>query len=67
MAQVNVKCGWCGKYFMTENERNPKIESYGTRICPHCGRLVNASKKESTENMVGKKHVHSPSKTGDIV
>lgn len=65
--KINVKCGWCHKEFETDNTRDSKTESYGTRVCPHCGRLVKASRIESTENLVGKKHFHSPSKTGDVV
>lgn len=67
MNKVEVICGWCRKSFETENQRNPKIESYGFRICPHCGRTVQASRKELTGNVVGRKKWKSQSKTGDIV
>ena len=67
MTYIKVICGWCHKEFETDNTRNPKIKSYGKKICPHCGRSVNASRKEPTDNSVGRKHVHFPLKEGDVV
>lgn len=67
MSKVKVICGWCRKEFETDNTRNPKTESYGTKICPHCGREVNASRKELTGNLVGRKRFKFPLKDGDVV
>ncbi len=67
MARVEVICGWCRKGFETENQRNDKTESYPKRVCPHCGRKVSSSRIELTNNAIGKKHFHSPSRKGDIV
>lgn len=62
---VKVKCGFCGKYFETDN--NKVKDDYPIRSCPHCGRTVSASRKESTGNIVGRKHIHRDSKEGDVV
>lgn len=62
---VNVVCGWCKKEFETGNQKIK--DDYPVRSCPFCGRTVNASRKESTGNIVGRKHIHSNSKEGDIV
>lgn len=67
MTNIKVICGWCRKEFETDNAKNPRTGSYGTKICPHCGREVSSSKKEMTGNLVGKKHVHFPLKQGDVV
>jgi len=67
MTYIKVFCGWCKKGFVTDNTRNPKTESYGTKICPNCGRGVRSSKIELTDNVVGRKHIHLPLKQGDIV
>jgi len=67
MTYVNVICGWCKKRFVTDNARNPRTKSYGTKICPHCGKGVRSSRIEPTDNVVGKKHVHFPLKQGDVV
>ena len=67
MTIVRVICGWCREEFETENQRSSKIKAYPTRICPHCGREVAASRIELTDNAVGRRHIHSPSIEGDIV
>ena len=66
MAKVTVICGWCREEFETTNDKN-KDGEFSVRICPNCGRTVRASKIELTKNVVGRKHWHYPSKTGDIV
>lgn len=63
---IRVICGWCRKEFITTKQTN-KDNVYPVRVCPHCGRTVNASNKEPTGNVVGRKHFHTDSKTGDIV
>ena len=63
---IKVICGWCVKEFTT-TKGTKKDNTYPVRICPHCFRTVNASNKESTGNLSGRKHFHSDSKTGDIV
>ncbi len=67
MAIVEVTCGWCQKPFKTENQRNDKVDVYPIRICPNCGRTVNASRKELTGKVIGRKRFKNPSKKGDIV
>lgn len=67
MVIVNVICGWCRKAFETENKKNTKLGVFKTRVCPHCGKLVNASRKELTGNSVGRKRWKFPSQTGDVV
>ena len=65
---VKVRCGWCRKEFETENQKYGKSQpSYTVRVCPYCGRTVQASKKEYTGNVVGRKKWKSPSTNGDIV
>lgn len=66
---IRVICGWCRKEFVTTKGK-PEIKGkseYSVRVCPHCARTVNASNKEPTGNLVGRKHFHSDSKIGDVV
>jgi hypothetical protein len=62
---IKVKCGWCKKEFETDNQKNK--DDYPVRICSHCGKIVSGSRKESTGNVTGRKHIHSDSKNGDVV
>ena len=62
---AKVICGWCHKEFQTEKGKGEY--AYSVRVCPHCGRTVAASRKEPTDNVVGRKHIHSDSKSGDVV
>jgi len=66
MAIIKVICGWCKKSFETNNQTGEDGE-YPARVCSNCGRLVDASRKEQTENIVGRKHSHFPNRTGDVV
>jgi len=63
---VKVKCGWCLEEFYAVVTKANTGERNHLK-CPHCLRTVNSSIKESTENMVGRKHIHRELKTGDIV
>lgn len=67
MSIVKVQCGWCMEFFKLDNSRNPRVDSYGTKVCTNCGRVVPSSKKEPTGNVIGRKHFHSAWKTGDVV
>ncbi|MFA6073960.1 MAG: hypothetical protein WC758_07635 [Candidatus Woesearchaeota archaeon] len=63
--KVTLICGWCHNTFETENQKIK--EDYPVRSCPFCGRTVSGSKKESTGKVVGRKHSHSDSRTGEVV
>ena len=67
MTIIEVTCGWCNNQFDTPNDRISKVEAYLPRHCPHCGRTVQASRKEFTGNVIGKKRFKLPSRVGDIV
>lgn len=59
-------CGWCNKGF----EAIISIDKHNDRNllnCPHCGRLLPSSKRESTGELSGRKHFHREWKDGDIV
>ena len=62
---IKIFCGWCRKVFELDNSTN-KDNEYPIRVCSNCGRLVNASIKELTGNLVGRKHTHFNSKYNDI-
>ncbi len=64
--KINVTCGWCGEDFETDNQKG-KSGEYPVRVCSRCGRVVAASKIEPTGNSIGRKHIHSDSKNGDVV
>jgi DNA-directed RNA polymerase subunit RPC12/RpoP len=63
---VSLKCGWCGKTF-DKNVNKNKDEEYSILTCPHCARTLPASKKVSTKSFVGRKHTHFDYQSGDIV
>lgn len=65
MSKILVKCGWCKKKFETDNQRGKW--GYRYKACPHCGRTVMSSKKELTERVIGRKHIHLNLKEGDVV
>ena len=65
MTKVKVQCGWCREWMRVENSSSKY--GYKCLTCDHCGRIVNSSKKESTGNIVGRKHIHRDLKYGDIV
>ena len=58
-------CGYCNKDF----EADTKEDRHGFKEvrCPHCGRTFPGSKIESTGDLAGKKHIHIPYKSGDVV
>ena len=56
-------CGWCRKEFYADTEKG---KSGAFPVIVHCGHILPASKKESTGNIVGRKHIHIPYKDGDI-
>jgi uncharacterized CHY-type Zn-finger protein len=60
-----VKCGWCRKDF--ETNVTIRKRGYEVKVCPYCARTVNSSRKEPTGSLVGRKHIHSDLKDGDIV
>lgn len=67
-------CHWCGESFnkdvfyqgigrqqnhQTSLAGHGRKKTYSTQvICPKCGRNLPTWKKEETENVVGKKHIH---------
>lgn len=61
-----VICGWCYKPFMADQTKD-RLDEYRILRCAHCGRQVNSSIKESTGNIVGRKHIHRDLKDGDVV
>lgn len=62
---VNIICGWCRGSFYRDVSRNKDGKHY-LITCPHCARLLPASKKVSTGNFVGRKHIHEDYRNGDI-
>ena len=58
-------CGWCDKDFQFDTEKGE--HGYKKVFCPNCGRAFPGSKKESTGNLVGRKHVHTHYKSGDVL
>ena len=58
-------CGYCDKEF--EFDTTGGRHGYKQVRCPTCGRTFPGSKKEMTENVVGKKHIHTPYKNGDVL
>jgi hypothetical protein len=59
-------CGWCRKTFEKELIK-AKTGERVPLVCPNCARTLPGSKKEPTENLVGRKHIHRDWKEGDIV
>ena len=57
-------CGWCRKEFYADTRKGKNDEAFPPIV--HCGHILPASKKESTGNLVGRKHIHIPYKNGDI-
>lgn len=62
---VLLTCGWCG-YQFTANLFMNKDGERNKVICPHCSQILSSSHKESTGNVVGRKHTHIEYKNGDI-
>ena len=62
---ITVVCGWCRESFETNKTKGEY--GYGKLRCPHCGRIVNSSKKESTGKIVGRQHIHRDLRDNDIV
>lgn len=62
---TRIICGWCREEFEADTSAY-KTYGFPTIICPGCGRLLPASKKEFTGNVVGLKHIHTPYKDGDV-
>ena len=62
---VEITCGWCKKKFYRDTSTN-KDGKYPILTCPHCARILPASKKVSTGNIVGRKHIHLDYMEGDI-
>lgn len=62
---MNLICGWCRKEF------NIKIKGKdgerGIVVCPNCVRLLPSSRRTSTGEFVGAKHMHEEWKDGDVV
>lgn len=57
------KCGWCGFEFERQvvYVGGDKKGAYSSIvICPNpgCGRTIPTWKREETENIVGRKHIH---------
>lgn len=80
MTIVKVRCGWCRNEFEVDNTKfasNKKDRlvkskghstgTYGMKKCPYCNRTIQASRKELTYNIVGRKRWKSPLKNGDVV
>jgi len=64
--KIFVICGWC-KNPMEANITLDKDKARSILICPNCSRTLPSSRKESTNNVVGRKHIHRDWKSGDIV
>ncbi len=64
---INLICGWCHNHFDTIITRDKKDDARSILICPHCARTLPSSKKESTGKVVGRQHIHTEWKNGDIV
>ena len=62
---MKIICGWCRKEF-TANITKDKEGDRNFLTCSNCGRLLPSSKKESTESLVGRKHIHIEYKDGDV-
>ncbi len=62
---TQITCGWCRREFIADTSKY-KDHGFPVLVCRHCGRLLPASKKISTGNVVGQKHIHIPYKDGDI-
>jgi len=68
---TKLYCGWCGNGF---EARITRSKASGTKssadrsklFCPHCRKLLPSSKKESTGNIIGRKHIHTDYKDGDV-
>ena len=58
-------CGHCNNKFQFNTQKGEY--RYTPIVCPNCGRTFPGSKKELTGNLVGKKHVHTQYKNGDIL
>lgn len=61
---VLLVCGWC-KYEFTAILYKDKREERNILICPKCSHILSSSIKESTGNVVGRKHFHKEYKNGD--
>ncbi len=61
--KTRLICGWCTDEFYADTQRGKTGEF---NVIVHCGHILPASKKESTGNIVGRKHIHIPYKDGDI-
>ena len=54
-------CDWCNYEFEQEVEYKlgSKKYAHSTKVvCPNCGRTIQTWKRESTGELVGKKHIH---------
>ncbi len=60
---VKVKCPWCLELTEIDSSKGPY--GYGSSFCSKCGRSIPSSKKESTGNVIGKKHIHRSYKRGE--
>ena len=64
--QKTLICGWCSKTFYATISKGKSGERE-ILSCPHCARRLPSSKKESTGDLSGRKHIHTEWKSGDIV
>ena len=59
-------CGWCRSEFKYKIYKD-KQDDRNLLICSNCNHLLPSSKKESTGNLVGRKHIHIEWKNGDVI
>lgn len=62
---TNLICGACSKKF--DRKIIMGKEDRSLLICPHCTRLLPSSKKEKNGEFVGRQHIHTEWKDGDVV
>ena len=64
--QKTLICGWCDETFYATINKSKSGERE-ILSCPHCARILPSSKKESTGNLSGRKHIHTEWRNGDVV
>lgn len=65
---VEIQCKWCGKKFFKNqiDVTRDKFGEYPLLICPHCTKILPASRKIKLDSSTGKQHVHFDYVDGDI-
>jgi len=65
--KIYVICGWCKNPLEANITKDKNDNARSILICPGCSRTLPSSRRESTHNIVGRKHIHRDWKSGDIV